>query len=191
MLFIEGLKVLPVFAYAHDEGDFAGYSQIKLRLDVVNDVGLYRPLQFLIIVEVVVFAIAGEAQGTEGGDVEMLVEGFCSAPVIDETVNEIRRQLRFFVKGVWDTADFFQADGVGKGHSGDTGSKTTRIDAKDGNARAVIIVVLAVKLLHSAPGLFPVEGVKQVGVRWQFPVGLKGAVELQDALSDGHKDGFE
>jgi hypothetical protein len=27
-------------------------------------------------------------------------------------------------------------------------------------------------------------------VRWQFPVGLKGAVKLQDALSDGHKDGF-
>jgi hypothetical protein len=27
-------------------------------------------------------------------------------------------------------------------------------------------------------------------VRWQFPVGLKGAVELQDALSNGHKDGF-
>jgi hypothetical protein len=24
-------------------------------------------------------------------------------------------------------------------------------------------------------------------VRWQFPVGLKGAVELQDALSDGHR----
>lgn len=121
----------------------------------------------------------------------MFVEGFCFVLVIDEMVNEIRRQFWFFVKGVWDIVDFFQVDGVGKGYFGDIGFKMIWIDVKDGNVWVVIIVVFVVKLFYSVLGFFFVEGVKQVGVWWQFLVGLKGVVELQDVLSDGYKDGFE
>lgn len=186
MLLVDLLEIGGIFATPHADGDFVTYVKCLLLPDALDDEGLHRALQLLIVVVVVIFPILRKAERTEGGDVELIVKWLQAAKSMDVFVHKNRGKLRFFLEIISNAAFLLQPDGIGEGNARHARAKAPGIDAEDKNALPPVIVKFLVECRHRLDGLLRFVRKKHGNMLRHVEIIGQGKIETEDLLGKGH-----
>ena len=182
VFFVQGIQISEVFPTPHTETAIAVLAERELSFNATNDKGGYGLLQPAIVVVVVVYLIAffvkaGKAQRADRIDVKPTVERRWAAKRIHHLVDKHRGWLMCGIDRNVYAADIAHALGVSKGHSGNAGSETSRVNAQNQMPGLVIVVKGLIKCtgnLVDRWGVLSPEGIHYRDAVWQ-----QGIVEIE------------
>ena len=163
-------------------------SHAKLLPETFHTEIIYRCCQFFAVVIIVVFLLSravtiDKSKREHGIDVKITVKRRRTTIRLNDFVNKDRGGLMRTLPGIVNATRILQPLGVGKGYSGYSGAKPSRIDPQDEMARAVVAVILPVKGGRDGQNLFILpERVHDIDSRRQWVVEFERPVERNHSV---------